>query len=182
MFVLDTTKFREAVKERGYRSLGELARSLGMHRNTIHFYLSGHRVLPAQFEKMIQSVGLTPTDILVEKGEKFSSLQEIAPVVDQLHREFPEVTFVLFGSRARGRSHRYSDWDIGLFSRTGLPHPLYRKLLRRRDELVESLPLMVDLVNLNRADVSFLKNISKNWVFLTGRQQDWVELQRSTLP
>jgi len=178
MFVLDTTRFREAVKEKGYRSLGELARSLGIHRNTIHFYLSGHRVFPSQFEKMIRSVGLVPVEALVEKGEKFVPAEELAPVVDQLHQEFPSITFVLFGSRTKGRAHRYSDWDVGVFSHHGIAHPFYRKLLRRKDELVESLPLMLELVNLNRADPAFLRGISKNWIFLTGSQQDWVELQR----
>ncbi len=181
MFVLDAVKFKEAVKRQGYRSLGELARLLGIHRNTIHFYLSGHRIFPAQFEKMIRTIGLKPTDVLIEKGEELFSAQSLALIVDQLHREFPEITFVLFGSRAQGRAHRYSDWDVGVYSRQGISHPVYRALARRKDELVESLPVMLDLVNLNRADTAFLKEISKGWTFLTGSQQDWIELKRSVL-
>ena len=179
MLVLDGARFREAVKVSGYHSLGELARSLGIHRNTIHYYLSGHRVLPPQLEKMVRAVGLKPVDIFVEKErESATSRNEIAPVVDQLHREFPEITFVLFSSRVGAKAHRYSDWDIGVFSRTGLPHVTYRTLLKKKAELIETTPLMVDLVNLNRADLSFLKEISRNWIFLTGHQQDWLELHR----
>ncbi|MBI2083763.1 MAG: nucleotidyltransferase domain-containing protein [Deltaproteobacteria bacterium] len=179
MFVLDAVKFREAIRTK-YRSIEKLAKTLGIHRNTIHYYLSGHRVLPAALEKMLESLELKPSEVLTEKKKEDSqSFQKIAAVVDQLHQEFPTITFVLFGSRTQKRAHRYSDWDIGAFSKKGLPHPIYRKLLRRKDELVESLPVMIDLINLNRAPITFLQEISKNWLFLSGNQLDWLELQRS---
>ena len=43
---------------------------------------------------------------------------------------------------------------------------------------MSSPPIFVELINLNRADPPFLKKISKDWLFLTGCQQDWIELQR----
>ncbi|MBI2068238.1 MAG: nucleotidyltransferase domain-containing protein [Deltaproteobacteria bacterium] len=180
MFIVDAVKFREAVRTK-YRSIEKLARSLGIHRNTIHYYLSGHPVLPPALEKMLESLGLKPSEILIErKKDDTESFKKVAAVVDQLHQEFPNITFVLFGSRTQKRAHRYSDWDIGAFSKNGLPHPIYRKLLRRKDELVESLPVMIDLISLNRAPPTFLQEISKNWLFLSGNQLDWLELQRSS--
>ncbi|MBI2981435.1 MAG: nucleotidyltransferase domain-containing protein [Deltaproteobacteria bacterium] len=151
-----------------------------IHRNTIHYYLSGHRVLPPALEKMLESLGLKPSEVLIErKKDDSETFKKVAAVVDQLHQEFPSITFVLFGSRTQKRAHRYSDWDIGAFSKNGLPHPVYRKLRGRKEEIIESLPFMIDLVNLNRAPLSFLQERSKNWLFLTGSQLDWIELQRS---
>ena len=183
MFIVDPNRFQEALKERGYHSLTQLAHELGMHRNTLHYYLSGRPPLPENFEKVIRALNLTPGEILIEKevSKKFVH-QEIAPLVDQLHSEFPDITFILFGSRAKGRGRKYSDWDLGVYCKEGLSHQRYRSIVRRKEDLVENSPYLVDLVNLNNADSSFLKKISKHWVFLTGRQQDWIELQKSLIP
>ncbi len=179
MFIVDTERFHRALKEKGYRSVKELAENLGVHRNTIHHYLSGRAVLPAAFERIITALGVTPAEILVAKPEAKPLLHPgIATLIDQLHLEFPNVTFVLFGSRATGRAKKYSDWDLGVFSSDGIDHALYRKIARRKDDLAEDLPYFVDVVNLSCADASFLREASRGWTYLTGLQQDWAELQR----
>lgn len=180
MHILNSSVFRQSLREKGYHSIEALARALKIHRNTIHYYLSGHGVFPTHLEKILEVLELSPAEILVQKKENNdpSSLDFISSVIDQLHTEFPHVTFVLFGSRVRGKSHRYSDWDIGVFSKDGLPHPLYRKMLRRKGELTEDLPFLIDLINLNRADFSFLQKASQGWKFLTGRLSDWCDLQK----
>lgn len=180
MYILDASKVREAVKKRGYHSLGRLAHSLGLHRNSIHYYLSGRPVLPLSLEKMLEALNLRLADVMVDKKEASANFpyEAIAPPVDRLHAEFPEVTFVLFGSRARGSGQKYSDWDLGVYSRENLFHVLYRRIVRFKDEAVEDFPFLVDLVNLNRAPPSFLKEASKGWIFLAGRQRDWIDLQR----
>jgi predicted nucleotidyltransferase len=179
MFVIDTRQFRKAIRESGYRSITELARRLKIHRNTINYYLASNRVLPEKFEKMIEALDLHPSEILVEKQDPTKTpFSLIAPVVDELHQRFPEITFVLFGSRAGGRPHKYSDWDIGIYSRKGVPHPTYEEILRCADDLAEELPYMIQVVNFNKATTSFLKEASSQWKFLTGSQQDWLELQR----
>lgn len=70
--------------------------------------------------------------------------------------------------------------EMGIFSKEGISHNLYRKVGRRMDDLVEDLPFFVDVVNLNRADSFFLRESSKYWSFLTGRLSDWIEVQRKT--
>jgi predicted nucleotidyltransferase len=179
VYIIDSNRFKKALKARGYKSIGQLAKSLGIHRNTIHYYLSGNGVLPDNLEKMLHALDLKPADIIIEKREEPSlKLAPIALLIDRLHEEFPDVTIVLFGSRPRGTAHKYSDWDLGVFSKGGIPHELYRSMVIRKNELVEDLPFFVDLVNLNRADKSFLRESSRHWIFLAGKVSDWVELQR----
>lgn len=179
MVILDAGRFWEALKRKGYTSASELAQNLGIHRNTIQRYLSGKNVLPENLEKVLRALSLKFSEALIEKKESASpQMETLAAVVDKLHREFPEATFILFGSRAEGRARQYSDWDIGVYSRDGIAHALYRKIALRKDDLEEGLPYFIDIVNLNRADLAFLRDISKDWVFLTGSQQDWLDLQK----
>lgn len=179
MHIIDQKAFKKALKEKGYRSIGAFAKALGIHRNTVHHYLSGNGVFPENLEKMFSALSLKPWDVIVEKkDEKVHELEPIAPFIDRLHREFPDVTFVLFGSRVQGRAHRYSDWDIGVYSRKSMTHEQYRKIAMRADDLSEDMPYMVEVVNLNRADAEFLRNASHGWLFLAGNVSDWVELER----
>lgn len=182
MLVMDAQKFRERLRRSHFRSVEGLARSLGIHRNTIQYYLAGHRVLPEKLEGMIRALRLSPFEILLEKDEEdLQGREDVGGLVDRLHEEFPKATFVLFGSRARGMAKKYADWDVGVYSLEGIPHSTYRLMSRRKEDLSEDLPFLVDLVNLNRlveSDPSFLRNISREWVLLAGRQQDWLALSR----
>ena len=179
MFVLNKSRFLQALEEEGYDSIQELAASLGLHRNTIHHFLKGEQVLPKSIEKIIETLHLQPVEILTEQPSPLDTpLKGIAPIVDTLHAEFPHITFILFGSRARGKAKKYSDWDIGVFSQEGIPHQTYLNLRKQSHDLTEKQPYLVDLVNLNQADELFLKNASRNWQFLTGKLQDWLTLQK----
>lgn len=179
MHIIDANRFYEAMKNKGFKTLGELAGYLKIHRNTIHHYLSGHGIFPESFEKIISTLELKPDDILTNKIEKdLFPTEKIAPIVDRLHENFPDVTFVLFGSRARGSAAKYSDWDVGVYSSKGLTHEQYRNIAKLKDDLVENFPFFVDIVNLNRADANFLNAVRKDWIFLTGMCNDWIELQR----
>lgn len=179
MQIVDNKRFAKAMKDKGYSSIGEFAKRLGVHRNTIHYYLSGHGVFPQAFEKIMKALDLKPSDILIDDGiSTGSSFEQIASLIDELHTEFPQVSFVLFGSRSRGEAAKYADWDIGVFSDKGLSHETYRRVVRRKNELIEDLPFFVDIVNLNRADENFLAEISKEWRFLAGRLSDWIKMQR----
>lgn len=179
MYIIDIPKFYNALKKKGYRSVRELAATVGVHRNTIQHYLSGNPVFPVSLEKVFSALNIEPGGILSKKGEPVSALlQQIEPIIAALQLHFPGVTFVLFGSRASMRAHKYSDWDIGVYSKDDIPHTLYRKIVRLCDDLVEGLPFMVDVINLNRADVAFLRDASKHWIFLGGCLKDWMDLQR----
>jgi len=177
--IIDDKKFHTALRKKGYNSIGALSKTLGIHRNTIHYYLSGHGVFPQAFEKLIQALDLKPSDILIiKKNQSEFPFEQIASLIDQLHLKFPNISFILFGSRAKENASKYSDWDIGVFSYEGLPHEVYRNIVKEKNELIESLPFFVDIINLNRADKNFLIEISRDWKFLTGKVNDWIEIQR----
>lgn len=177
MYTLDRERFVVALKNRGYRSIGDLARALRIHRNTIHYYLSGKGVFPAQLERILSALDLSPTDALTEKkAARPEPTAVLAPVIDRLAQRYPEVTFVLFGSRSRGVHHPYSDLDIGLFSPTDLPQPVFRTMARELKEFAEGTPLLVDVTNLSRADPSFLRSAAGG-KFLGGSLQGWTTLQ-----
>ncbi|MBN2359758.1 MAG: nucleotidyltransferase domain-containing protein [Deltaproteobacteria bacterium] len=175
---MDPSAVRRAAKERGYRSLQELATAAGLHRNTVHYYLSGKPVLPAKLERLLDQLGLPIEQAIVRVDpDPARGLEQIAPLVDRLHERFPEAALVLFGSRARRTAGRYADWDIGVYRRDGLDHGQYRAMRVLVAEAAEALPVAVDLVNLNRAPAGFLRQISRSWLFLAGRQGDWLRLQ-----
>jgi hypothetical protein len=179
MYVLDKTEFYQAMARSGFGSVRALADFLGVHRNTIQRYLSGGPVVSSTLERVFEVLNLRLEIAVVHAGRGQSSgFEYVAALVDKLHAWFPEVTFVLFGSRGRGRHARYADWDIGAYCSKGLPHSRYRSILLRLRDEEDSLPCYVDLVNLNRAGDEFLANISTSWTFLTGSQCDWLHLQR----
>lgn len=179
MFIIDSGKVLSRLKDLGFRSISDFAKSLGIHRNTIHYYLSGNAVLPQSLEKIIKALNLLPAEVLIEKKTNETMLpDEIAGLIDELHLKFPAITLILFGSRAKGKSHKYSDWDIGIYSSKNIDQETYRKILKMRDDFVENIPYSVDIVNLNRADANFLKEASNRWMFLNGLQKDWAEVNR----
>ncbi len=178
MYTLDPEKIRRSLKQKGFSSVTALAHSLGVHRNTINYFLAGRSILPSSVEKILETLDLSPAEAFLKKDKKNQPLQNIAPLVDQLHHAFPEMTFILFGSHAKGTAQKYSDWDIGVYRKDGLDHSVYRSMVKQKNNLTEDWSCTVDLINLNRADPDFLQDISKHWIFLTGRQQDWLSLQR----
>lgn len=179
MHILDKTVFKKTLQKSGFRSIEELAKKIGVHRNTIHYFLSGHRVIPVSVEKIMKTLNIKIQDILIDqKDDSVDDLEQIAELIDKLHAEFPFVTFVLFGSRARGDAKKYSDWDIGIFASDDIDHDTYRKIVMRRDELIDDLPFFVDIVNLCRADSYFLREASRRWQLLSGKLSAWMELQR----
>lgn len=179
MHIIDNQRFEKALKENGYATIGELAKDLGIHRNTIHHYLSGESVFPSSLEKIFQRLKLRPEEILVQTEESHQGgVEPIASLVDLLQKICSSAAFVLFGSRAKEKSKKYSDWDIGLFCTEGLDHKLYRKMRQAKEEFEESTPYMIDLVNLNRADNEFLKTARRRWQFLGGSLKSWLALNK----
>lgn len=167
------------MRRQGFASIGALAKALGIHRNTIHHYLSGHGVFPDKLEKLFNRLSLNPADVLVKKEQKTTNpLSPIASLVDRLQILFPEVAFILFGSRARNTARTYSDWDIGVYGQNGISHEHYRTMRREKEDWEEQSPYMVDVTNLNRADGEFLKSVSRGWIFLGGNLGSWLALNQ----
>lgn len=181
MYILNPKRFEEALRQRGFKSIGALARTLGIHRNTIHYYLSGHGVFPEKLERILDQLSLDPADVLIRKKGAADPLAAIAPLMDRLQQQFPDAAFVLFGSRARKTARPYSDWDIGVYCQTGLTHERYREILREKEDWVEGSSYLVDVVNLNRADRDFLESICGGWTFLGGNLGSWLELQKKAI-
>jgi predicted nucleotidyltransferase len=182
MYIINEEAFRNAMTQKGYHSIGELADTLKMHRNTVHYYLSGRAVFPQKLEQIFEALQVTPREILFNKEEKSNQWSKLASLIDQLHTSFTDITFILFGSRARNAAHPYADWDVGVYCSKGLSHEGYRKIRRKTSDLAEALPFNIDIVNLNKADQAFLKEIAKDWRFLTGSLQDWLKLQEKVRP
>ena len=183
MYIVDLKRFERALEEQGYSTIGALAKDLGVHRNTIHYYLSGHGVFPEAFEKILLRLRLKPEEILIRKEDPhLASLEAVAPLMSQLQARYSSSAFVLFGSRARQKSQKYSDWDIGVYDEQGLVHETYRKMNQVKGDFEESLPYKIDLVNLCRADSDFLREASKGWLFLGGSLKSWLELNKKVVP
>ena len=166
------------MKELGYRSTQHLAHSMGVHRNTLSNYLSGAAVLPKHLERMLVLLRLPIERALVRVDDPGDQLSDrITGLVDRLFAQFPQVSFVLFGSRARNTQSRYSDIDLGVYARQGIAHADYRSMRIALAELADNLPVTVDLVNLNRADREFLSRVVQDGRLLAGKQSDWLALQ-----
>lgn len=177
MITLDQDLFKSALRKSPYKNITALSQALGIHRNTIHYYLSGVSIIPQKLEHLLTSIGLNPLEALKRVPENTPpSLKSIAALTDTLHQQFPHITIVLFGSRARGSATRYADWDLGIYSNQGICHKDYQQLQRIKSDFEDESPYFIDLVNLNRADDTFLENISRDWMFLTGSQTDWINL------
>lgn len=177
MHALDPEKFSKALKQSRIKSILELSRRVGLHRNTINHYLAGHSVYQAGYEKICTFLKKTPDD-LVKKEKKSFLTPELAQFVDTLHHGFPHISFVLFGSRARSTFKKFSDWDIGFFSSQKISHADHLRLLRLKGEFLENSLEFIDLVNLNRADRDFLISCRNDLIFLTGSLSDWRNLQK----
>ncbi|MBL7661305.1 nucleotidyltransferase domain-containing protein [bacterium] len=176
-YIIDSQKFNSALERAGYDSLSELASRIGVHRNTLHHYLSGTSVFPDSLNKLFFALAVEPEDIIA-KPKKQYTLELVVPIVDAILKKYPECCLVLFGSRARGGAKQFSDFDLGVYCEKGLAHADYRCLVEIKEKLSEDLPIFIDLVNLNKADDNFLKSIGPGMKFLGGRLSDWLKLQR----
>ncbi|WNE40672.1 MAG: hypothetical protein mread185_000129 [Mycoplasmataceae bacterium] len=70
--------------------------------------------------------------------------------------------FYAYGSRTKGNAKKYSDLDLCYLA--NIPR---NEILNLNEELIESdLSFKVDLINLNKVDLSFKKSIEKDLVLL----------------
>jgi predicted nucleotidyltransferase len=164
---------------KGFRSVEQLANSLGLHRNTIGNYLQGSPALPEALSRILDILELPPE--LAFQGSsvrvKIPALA-IASLVDKLNAASPASAIVLFGSRARGNHKKFSDYDLGIFRTTGIPFSEFSPLLSMVNDFNANNLQVVQLSNLAFADTDFLTNIREDLVFLGGSFVGWVELLR----
>jgi uncharacterized protein len=173
-YVLNRELIAKKMRLVGISSLGELAARLGLHRNTLHHFLSGASVLPRSVAELLDILRLTPSEALVIKTEvPASPWQPIAALVTALFEEFPDLTFVLFGSRAKGKARKYSDFDLGVYSSAKIATARFLKITQRKEDHAENLPFSVDLVNLTQAEESFVRSIGTDAILLAGNRCLW---------
>ena len=170
---LDQTKFSLILKKRRVPSITELARRTGLHRNTIYHYLTGGSIYQKAFTIICKQLNVAPEQLLIKATKQNIITDEVALMIDQLYKRFPELTFVLFGSRSTGKANKYSDWDIGFLSQNTISHQTHLNVLKFADELTENSLNSLDLVNLNLADHDFIADNLASFIFLTGKLTDW---------
>lgn len=179
MIVLNERALKEGIEQRGFPSVKAFAGHLGLHRNTVHNYLSGKPVISDALNKIAEFLDLGPAELFLRKVEEHADqLEALAPLIDQLAQAAANTCLVLFGSRARKSARRSSDFDIGVFSSEGIPHESFRKLRILKSDLEEKSPVSIDLINLNSATSEFIREISGDWQFLAGRRTEWCNLKK----
>ena len=176
-FILNRDAFESALNSAGYRSISELARKLGLHRNTITAYLRGAPALPQALSRILSELKLSPSDAILEtRPHRDAPERPIATVIDDLAAQCPDAAYVLFGSRARGTSKKYSDYDLGVFRKQSLPLTLYSSLLNKIAEWNSTTMTEVQLTDLSRAPESFLESIRSDMCFMSGSRREWLNL------
>ncbi len=175
--IVDASRLEKAIADRGFSSVKEFAEFIGLHRNTVGNYLSGNTSLPSGLARILAGLDLVPGDVLSlhPRPRRVSGLA-IAPLIEGLRGCLPCAALVLFGSRARGSAKRYSDYDLGVFLPDALSFEAYSRLLDHVEEWNASSLSVAQLVDLTRADGSFLRALAEDLVFLAGSHAAWCEL------
>jgi predicted nucleotidyltransferase len=182
MFVLNRETINKAIRTSGLRNISETAKKIGVHRNSLGRYISGQEpVLPESISRLLEFLRLDAGAAIIHRASPclISEADPVAALVDELVVAFPEAAYVLFGSRARKDSRRYSDFDLGVYSKNGIKLEKYLWLLEFKERFEEKSPYFVDFVNLNNATADFLKSILPDLQFLGGRHSDWMALRNN---
>ena len=177
MEIVDRQKFMLSLKNQGIKSFLEMSRISGLHRNTINHYLKGGSIYQTAFLEICKILQVQPQDLTSASPTQIVIPAELAQTLDALHQSYPDITFVLFGSRARNSAKPFSDWDIGFFANKKITHQTHLNLLKKMDDLMDNSMLEINLVNLQEADVDFLKSIAPDITYLTGQLCDFQKLK-----
>jgi len=174
--VLDRNLIKKEIHKR-FKSLGDFCEAIGVHRNSLSVYLSGKTLLPEVVEKALTALNISSQDAFHLKTEKQNSIQKkISPIIESLVLKYPELSIVLFGSRARGTERKYSDVDLGIISKDILSLNQWSDIRNIVDAKAEDLPFMIDVVDLKRADQKFLDSAKQGMKFLGGNPANYYSL------
>lgn len=175
--VLDATRLQREIRARGFSSVKDFADSVGVHRNTVGNYLAGKTALPGALARILDALDLAPAEVLsLSRRRRQVPGLAINDLIEALHTAVPDAALVLFGSRARAMSKRFSDYDIGVFRREGLDFPIFSGLLNLVSTWNEESLVMAQLVDLSRAEGSFLGGMAEDLKFLAGSRAAWCDL------
>lgn len=174
MYALNIEALKTAVRKRGFRGIKPFLEHIGLHRNTLDRFARGASVLPRSVEQVVSSLNIPIEQALVRTTQ--NPADPIMPLVEEIHRNHPNTSLFLFGSRARGRNRKYSDFDLGVYSRTGIPLKEFLRILEEKERFEEASPWTIDCVNLTNASGEFLVAIARDMTLLAGYDRDRVEL------
>ncbi len=160
---LSLEKLKKSMESQGVKTLNDLAKLSGVHRNTLYPYIRGEK--PVYAPPIVQIARALKVDPLTLcDREELSVDQEIVRISNSLVASFgckyDSLVVVLFGSRARGQAKKFSDFDLGVSS--GLNPVSFKDFLSMKDHvenLADDLIYKVDLVNLDNAPDWFLANL-----------------------
>ena len=177
--LLDATRLRREIRARGFSGVRDFADAVGVHRNTVGSYLSGRTALPSALARILEELDLAPAEVLsLSRRRRRMPGLAVSSLVETLHGVMPEAALVLFGSRARGTAKRYSDYDIGVYRIDALEFSQFSRLLDSVSAWNEESVVAAQLVNLTRADASFLGDLADDLVFMAGSHAAWCALQQ----
>lgn len=176
-FVLNKEGFLAALSEGGYSSVSELAGVLGVHRNSLSNYINGGQIFPEVLERALLALRVDPAKVIKLGAPAVDeSTRVVAELTDRIATKDPQCCVVLFGSRARGRHKRFSDFDLGVYANGGIPFAVFSSMLSCVDEFNESTMHTAQLTNISEAKSDFLTEIGPDLRFLAGSHVAWNKL------
>ncbi|MFH1356789.1 MAG: nucleotidyltransferase domain-containing protein [bacterium] len=170
-YQVDSDLLKTVLRKKGYKNLFDFSKSIEFNRVTLNNYLKGKGPLAEPYYDLCRQLEVDPLSLLfpISLDNDFEYQEEILPVVKEVCNKYPDIAVVLLGSRAKGNSKKYSDWDLGITK--GGEELTTREYFRIKDfieDLVDDLPRMVDVVNLDKAPIWFLQEMDYTPKYLGG--------------
>lgn len=178
MHQLNMQAIRTAVKKLGFGGVKPFLGHLGLHRNALDRFSRGAGVLPESIERVLSALSLPIHEAVVPQPGTLGFAEEIMPLVEQIHRGHPTTSIFLFGSRAKGRARKFSDYDLGVYAKDGVPLTDFLHILEETEAFEEKASQRIDCVNLSSATPEFLREIAPDLTLLAGYERDRVEIKR----
>ncbi|EKD52374.1 MAG: hypothetical protein ACD_62C00043G0004 [uncultured bacterium] len=172
-YKVDETKFYLALKKAGFRSLSDFAQRNPVNRMTLFHYFKGQGPFSESYYTICASLGLDPLSLLsqVSAGIPCEFVDEILPIAELATKDNKQLAVMIIGSRAKGTSKQYSDWDLGLTTGSApLTTHDYFRIKRVLTEAADDLPRSLDVVNLDQAPHWFLEKMDYTPIFLSGNR------------
>jgi predicted nucleotidyltransferase len=178
MYILNMQAIKVAARKMGFGGVKPLLEHLGFHRNALDRFSRGAGVLPESIERVLAALNLPIQEGLIQQQETLGVAEEIMPLVEEMHKKHPNISFFLFGSRAKGRARKYSDFDLGVYAKEGVPLAEFLQILEEKEAFEDVAPQRIDCVNLNNATSDFLRDIAPDLRLLAGYDRDTVAIKR----
>lgn len=176
-YFMDIESIEKVALDRGFRSLSAVAQKIGLHRNTFRNFSDQQSILPQSLTKLFDYLKVDGRNF-IRASRSEDPVGAISKYVDALLDMHKDCCIVLFGSRARNRSKKFSDFDLGVYSEKLLSHAQYRALVEHLETVSEDFPYQIQLVNLSKADKDFLTKISPDLQLLGGKMTEWISLKK----